>query len=158
MLFSEAHKNDRSTYTTSVFLSHSHLDADYVKDIVAFLRNQGVSCYVDWMDDTMPEKTSGVTAIIIKEKITDNDKFIFLATNNSLVSKWCNWEVGYGDARKYLNKIALLPLKDDYGEWKGNEYLQIYPYIYESDSSRGTYWVKYPDGTVVSFSDWLKRK
>lgn len=158
MLYFSAHSQDRNKYDTSVFLSHSHLDADYVKDVVAFLRNRGVSCYVDWMDESMPEKTSGLTAVRIKEKITSNDKFIFLATNNSIASKWCNWEIGYGDAKKYMDKIAIFPLKESNGDWKGNEYLQIYPYIYESDISKGTYWVKTPDGKVIRLDEWLRRK
>lgn len=156
MLYESARNLDKNQYDTSVFLSHSHLDAEYVKDVVAFLRNRGINCYVDWMDETMPEKTSGVTAAKIKEKIRSNKKFIFLATNNSVVSKWCNWEIGYGDSLKYLENIAIFPLKENYGEWKGNEYLQIYPYIYESDGAPGTYWVKKPNGGVEALSDWLR--
>ena len=157
ILFEEAHKFNRYHYDNSIFLSHSHLDKDYVKDVVAFLRDRDVNCYVDWMDDTMPEKTSGITASIIKTKIKENNKFVFLATNNALSSKWCNWEIGYGDAQKYIDRIAIFPLKDDNGEWQGNEYLQIYPYIYEADSSHGLYFVRFPDGTVKCLYDWLKK-
>lgn len=45
----------------------------------------------------MPEKTSGLTATKIKYQIYKNDKFILLATDNAIASKWCNWEVGIGD-------------------------------------------------------------
>lgn len=157
VLFQGARINSRDKYDSSVFLSHSHLDSEYVKDIVAILRSMGVNCYVDWMDDSMPEKTSGITAAKIKEKIKSNDKFVFLATNNSIASKWCNWEIGYGDAQKYMDKIAVFPLKDNYGEWKGNEYLQIYPYIFQSDNYKDIFLVKEPTGHVLSLMEWLKR-
>lgn len=154
----EARKYSRSRYSTSVFLCHSHYDSEYVKNLVIFLRSFGVDAYVDWMDDEMPKETSGVTASKLKEKIRNNDKFIFLATNQSLDSKWCNWEIGYGDAYKYGNeKIALFPLKEDYSNWNGSEYLQIYPYIIESDLTKDYYKVVFPNGDEESLTEWLKK-
>jgi hypothetical protein len=153
---SDARKYGRASYTSSIFLSHSHVDAAQVENAVVFLRKMGVSVYVDWMDDSMPARTSGETARMLKDKIRQNDKFIFLATNNSINSKWCNWEIGYADAFKYLNKIALFPLADDNGSWQGSEYLQIYPYIKESDYTKDYYKVVFPDGSEKYLSDWLK--
>jgi hypothetical protein len=157
-LLSEARKYDRASYTSSIFLSHSHHDASQVENAVIFLRKMGVDVYVDWMDDLMPTQTSGETAKILKDKIRENDKFIFLATNNSINSKWCNWEIGYADAFKYPNnKIALFPLVDDNGSWQGSEYLQIYPYIIkDSDYITDCYKVVFPDGSKKSLSDWLQ--
>lgn len=157
-LLLEARQYSRSRYSTSVFLCHSHHDSEYVENLVIFLRTLGVDAYVDWMDDEMPKETCGDTARKLKEKISNNDKFIFLATNQSLDSKWCNWEIGYGDAYKYGNqKIALFPLKEDYLSWNGLEYLQIYPYIKESDFVDGYYKVVFPDGNEVCLEDWLKK-
>ena len=82
-----SYSNKISSQTT-IFLSHSHYDSEYVKDVVVFLRKMGVNVYVDWMDDTMPKETSGNTAALLKQKIKENDKFIFLATNKSIESKW----------------------------------------------------------------------
>jgi hypothetical protein len=147
--------SNKACSKTTIFLSHSHLDAGYIEDVVVFLRKMGVEVYVDWMDDSMPKATSCTTATLLKQKIKENDRFIFLATNNSIESKWCNWEIGFGDAHKYINKIALLPLKDDNVEWRGNEYLQIYPYIKESDFSTGDFIVIFPDGKTVSLYNWL---
>ena len=141
---------------TSIFLSHSHHDSEYVIDAVVLLRKMGVEVYVDWMDDSMPEETSGKTAALLKQKIKENDKFVFLATNKSIESKWCNWEIGFGDADKYSSKkIVLFPLKDDYTDWKGNEYLKIYPYITESDYTTDYYTVVFPDGKDMSLQEWL---
>ena len=119
----------KSTSTTSIFLSHSHLDKAKIEQAKLFFENLGIRIYVDWADQTMPEKTNGITAQRIKNQIISlNDKFILLATNNAVTSKWCNWEVGIADPFKLSSKkMALLPLADNSGNWNGNEYLQIYP-------------------------------
>lgn len=155
-IVNEARQYGPSSHRTSVFLSHSHLDARIIKPVVVFLRSMGVDVYVDWMDQTMSQTTNGETVQKLKDKIKQNDKFLFLATDNSLISKWCNWEVGYGDAQKYIDKIAIFPLLESNGRWNGQEYLQIYPCVKKSD-----YWddfyVVYPDGKSISLVDWLKK-
>ena len=156
VILSEARSYRSKTMAkTSIFLSHSHHDSAYVQDVVVLLRKMGVEVYIDWMDDNMPKETSGTTATLLKQKIKENDKFVFLATNKSIESKWCNWEIGFGDAYKYINKIALFPLADDNVEWKGNEYLQIYPYIKESDQSLDTYYVRFPNSKITNLKEWL---
>ena len=118
----------------------------------------------------MPKTTSGLTADRIKQKIKDNHKFILLATEGAINSKWCNWELGLGDAAKYIEHIAILPVKKDYSDFSGSEYLQIYPYIFNVDSyqsikgtlrSKGTY-VVFPSingrDKVVPIKDWLNNK
>lgn len=145
----------------TIFLSHSHHDARYVHVTRKFFENLGIGIYVDWADDSMPKETCGETAEKIKTKILMNDKFVLLATNLALMSKWCNWEVGIGDTFKLKeDNIVILPLVDNIGEWKGNEYLQIYPYIKgpERDymiSSPYNYNVRYPNGNEVPLVQWL---
>lgn len=150
----------KSTAGTSIFLSHSHIDKDVIEKAKIFFENLGISIYVDWADKTMPESTNGVTAQKIKSQIiSDNDKFILLATNNAVASKWCNWEVGIADSFKLIHKkIALFPLADNSGTWNGNEYLQIYPRIERGTNNLNEYWVLYPNGTIESISVWLNRK
>src|SRR4051812_19597951 len=87
--------------TTSIFLSHCHTDKDLVGQAVAFFKGFNTSIYIDWMDESMPEKLSGVTAQKIKQKIIQNDKFALLATNDAVISRWCNWELGIGDTYKF---------------------------------------------------------
>lgn len=63
------------------------------------------------------------------------DKFILVATEGAIASKWCNWELGFGDAQKYAyGKIALFPIRDDEKDWSGSEYLELYPVIGYIDS------------------------
>ncbi|MBK6263690.1 toll/interleukin-1 receptor domain-containing protein [Marivirga sp. S37H4] len=160
----------KSTSVTSIFLSHSHLDKDKVEQAKIFFEHLGISIYVDWMDGTMPERTNKVTANKIKSKITENEKFILLATNRAVSSKWCNWEVGIGDTYKLSkDNIAILGLADNNRHWTGNEYLQIYPSIEYQDGTKKTntgtyiskgYYVLYPSEDnsrrFITLEQWLK--
>lgn len=102
-----------TTYKTKVFLSHKHSDLDDLKDIIGFFeREYGVEVYIDSMDKAMPSSTSGATATRIKKVIRKCDKFILLATDGAVDSKWCNWELGFGDAQKFRDDIAILPIKE----------------------------------------------
>src|SRR5690606_30550399 len=151
---------------TKIFLSHKHDELEQLEGAISFLKKNSVDVYVDWLDDGMPKITSGITASRIKEKIKENDKFILLATENAINSRWCNWELGLGDAAKYINNIAILPIKKDYSDFTGNEYLQIYPYIANLDVNgyirnsyklAGTY-IVFPDGKIVELKEWLRSK
>jgi hypothetical protein len=163
-------KKESSLFKTKIFLSHMHDEREQLEGAISLLKNYGVDVYVDWLDDGMPKSTSGNTAVRIKEKIKENHKFILLATEGAINSKWCNWELGLGDAAKYIDHIALLPVKKDYADFTGNEYLEIYPYIFVIDNyqlfkgnyrSQGTY-VVYPSvngkDKVVPIAEWLRNK
>lgn len=117
----------------SVFISHRHDDLEDLRGIIGFLESQyNVKCYIDSRDPSLPKTTSGETAQRIKGRIDGCKKFILMATEGAIDSKWCNWELGYGDAKKYKDHIAIFPLKkkDSYeSSYKGNEYMQIYPSI-----------------------------
>lgn len=163
-----------SSCKTTIFLSHKHSDLDDLKDVIGFLQSKyNVNVYIDSMDKNMPQTTSGETAQRIKNIIKRCDKFILLATNDAIESKWCNWELGFGDANKYRDNIALFPIKEkgayDY-TYKGNEYMQIYPFIayyYGSEHYKNGnlvtpgYYVCYysSDGTriITPISQWLNK-
>lgn len=162
------------TRKTTIFISHKHDDLDDLKGVIGFLQsNYDVKVYIDSQDPTMPKVTSAETALRIRERIKQCDKFILLATNGAIESKWCNWELGYGDAQKYKDHIALFPLKPmgTYDSaYKGSEYMSIYPYVsYFNDTE------KYSDGTpilqgyyirtqgkdanyITPLGDWLKKR
>lgn len=135
----------------TVFLSHKHDDLEELKGFIGYLeRYYNIECYIDSDDPSMPEKTSGETAERIKNAIRKTDRFILLATDNAIASKWCNWELGYGDAQKFKDRIAILPMKNTGRTfYSGNEYMQIYPHIVKIDSSdisreKLTYPLRYP--------------
>jgi hypothetical protein len=157
-ILNEARLFSKANAETSVFLSHSHMDKAIVGQTVTFLRTLNINAYVDWMDETMSEKPDGLTGERIKSKILSNDKFILLATDTAIVSKWCNWEVGIGDAYKLQSdKICLLPLADNRGHWTGSEYLQIYPRIEPVQNLPNIFRLIYPDNKQAWFDEWLKK-
>ncbi len=162
-------KGESKYNKTTVFLSHKHDERKELEGAISFLKKHGVDVYVDWLDDGMPKQTSGITAVRIKQKIKENKKFILLATEGAISSKWCNWELGLGDAEKYMNNIAILPIKRTYSEFSGSEYLQIYPYIIQTEPGewyrgdfryKGAYVVfpnKEGNESIMSLEYWLKR-
>ena len=94
---------------TTAFLSHAHEDRKLAKDLRDLLHEYGVSIYIDWEDQEMPSRPDRRTAQRIKNKIGTCDWFLFLATRNSKVSRWCPWEIGYADQRKTPDKVDVVP-------------------------------------------------
>lgn len=136
---------------TTVFLSHKHKDLEDIEEatgVIEMLEDLDAKVYIDSMDNKMPEQTTGETAARIKEVIKYCDKFILLATAKAIESYWCNWELGVGDVHKFQSHIAILPIKEK-GEcdsqYKGNEYLQIYPHI---DYRDGTTYYRNSGGII----------
>lgn len=64
----------------------------------------------------MPEEPNRETAGRIQAAIRNSDVFLFLATENSMSSRWCPWELGYADGVKPLDSIAVVPTKDAIGK------------------------------------------
>lgn len=110
----------------TAFLSHSHKDAALAQGVQGFLNEQGWDVYIDWQDASMPDVPSAETAAKIKSRIRSTDMFILLATQNSSVSKWCPWEVGYADGVKKISSIMILQTEDSAGRTYGAEYLRLY--------------------------------
>lgn len=122
----------------TVFISHKHDDLEDLRGLIGFLQKEyNVKTYIDSNDEKMPKITSGETAERIKEKIRTCKKFILLATNTAIESKWCNWELGFGDVLKSENNdIAILPMNErcsSDSSYAGNEYMEIYPTIVYRD-------------------------
>lgn len=123
----------RQSGLKTAFLCHSHKDRTLVEGMVNLLLSSGWRIYVDWMDTTMPDRPNQVTAQKIKAKIEQCHYFLFLATGNSMGSKWCPWEIGYADGMKEIDNILIIPTRDDYGTHHGSEYLDLYRRIDVSD-------------------------
>jgi hypothetical protein len=157
----------------AIFISHKHDELEELSNIIGFLeRTFNVNCYIDSRDPSLPKSTSGETAKRIKERIQECNKFILLATDGAIDSKWCNWELGYGDSNKTLNNVAIFPIKKkgsfDF-QYRGNEYLEIYSSIsYYGDGEKyntgkpiepGYYVLTKTETTnyIVPLASWLKR-
>lgn len=163
----------QTQYKPTVFISHKHSDLEDLQGVIGVLENHGAKIYIDSMDNKMPDQTSGETAQRIKEVIKFSKKFILLATDDAIESYWCNWELGIGDTHRYIENIAILPIKEKGtydNKYKGNEYLQIYPRIdfnkaftnIHGHFFKEGYYVKKPankEGIVyiTELSEWLKQ-
>ncbi|WP_438480861.1 toll/interleukin-1 receptor domain-containing protein [Oleiharenicola lentus] len=129
----------RAAASRTAFLCHSHKDRVYAIGLKTILEEQGVSLYVDWIDDPMPDRPTRETADHIRRKIGDSHLFLFLATPNSMASRWCPWELGIADSRKGFDHIAIVPTQDG-TTFYGNEYLLLYRRLeMESVYSYGTF-------------------
>lgn len=110
-----------------------------------WLKEEGMDLYIDWLDPHMPDSPDGTTADRIRTAIKGADVFLFLATNDSMASRWCPWELGFGDGVKRNEQIAVIATRDASGNYYGNEYLQLYRRIDHSTASNALRW--YPKGS-----------
>ncbi len=156
----------------AVFISHKHSELEELKSIIGFLESHyNVNCYIDSRDPLLPKTTSGETAKRIKDRITACNKLILLATESAIESKWCNWELGFGDASKNTKNVAIFPIKEKGtldSFYAGKEYLEIYPHIVARHGgdkySNGTlippgYYIRKHNGdsyTITPLETWLK--
>jgi hypothetical protein len=109
-----------------IFLCHSHQDKEFVQGLIKQFDEAGWKIYVDWEDAAMPDVPDAQTAARIQRKIVEVNYFVFLATPNSMNSRWCPWEIGYADGKKLREQILIVPTVDSSGRSHGNEYLQLY--------------------------------
>lgn len=148
--------SDDSAFS-EVFISHSSSDKDFVKKVLAFLKNSkgGIGGYVDWRDASMPPVTNAETAMQLKKRIESARTVIYIVTSESLKSVWCSWEIGFADKAKGIDKIAILAIKPNNGWWKNNEYLQQYAWI-SYDIKADLFQVHLTDGSVLPLYDWVR--
>jgi hypothetical protein len=132
-------QNARAMGYKTAFLCHSHRDRTLVEGLIQIFKEEGVLLYVDWMDNEMPETTNGDTARQIKTKIRESEMFLFLATPNSLASRWCPWEIGYADGVKQHERILVIPTRE-HGQTYGNEYIDIYRRLERANDGQLAAW------------------
>lgn len=144
-----------------IFLSHSYRDHVAVAGLVKYLNEQyGYEIYVDWINDPELDRknVSKKTAMIIKSRMRKCKCLFYVTSDYAPNSKWMPWELGLMDGMK--SKVVICPLVqnnqvgDDY---KGQEYLGIYPYITENKikgTCKDALWVR-DDVNVVKFDTWV---
>ena len=126
----DAHPNllaVRNMLREKVFLSHSHKDKDLVKGLIELFDELGADLYIDWNDPSMPPVPDSETAENIVKRISERKKLLFLATPNSVDSRWCPWEIGV--AQGFSKEILIISTVDDDGDTIGSEYLDLYERI-----------------------------
>lgn len=80
----------------SVFISYSFIDAVFVRGLNGLLKENGVKTFF-WQDDAPGARKMKK---IMSENIRDFEKFLFVASKNSLKSGACHYEIGVA-RRKY---------------------------------------------------------
>lgn len=116
----------RSYALDTAFLCHSHKDNELAEKLQIFLVSLGWNVYIDWKDNTMPDKPNRETAGKIQDRIKQCKWFLLLATENSMASRWCPWELGFSDGVKGKDSIIVIPTSDARGNAYGNEYMELY--------------------------------
>lgn len=148
--------------TYDIFLSHSYLDHELVYTIVDLFNAAGYSVYVDWMIDSQLDRTKvdRQTSETLRKRMNLSKGLAYVSTSNIATSKWCPWELGYVDGQK-CGRCAILPvMKTKQDEFKGQEYLSLYPYIdynQVSNSAKMEFWVNDPQDKekYISLRKWL---
>jgi hypothetical protein len=130
--FSSAKKYD-------VFLSHSYQDGEVILGVKSIIESLGLSVYVDWIDDGALErdKVTTATAELLRERMKASSSLIYAHSPNAGQSVWMPWELGYFDGFRPMH-IWILPIvSENDSEFKGREYLGLYPPIEKLASLSG---------------------
>ena len=92
------------------FLSHCHEDADVIAGVKHLLEQQGVSVYVDRIDDPLldPAQVNPATADKLRVRMRSCASMLFAMSTSSLNSKWMPWELGYFDGLRQGQKRSCL--------------------------------------------------
>ena len=119
-----------SNITYDLFISHSYKDKDLINALYYIFESCGYTVFIDWKNDELKDRDSVTKEVAnkLKQYMKNCRGLLYVATNNSTDSKWCPWELGFVDGLK--DRVAILPiLNNDVNEYRGQEYLGIYPYV-----------------------------
>ena len=122
-----------------IFLSHSFDDAEVIYGVKRMIEALYLSVYVDWIDDPTLDrgKVTVQTAAVLRERMKACSSLVYAHSANSSSSVWMPWELGYFDGVK-PQQVWILPLvANDDSEFKGQEYLGLYPPVEKLSSLAG---------------------
>jgi hypothetical protein len=112
------------------FLSHSYEDARVISGVKKIVEAEtGQSVYVDWIEDSQMSRTqvTAETADMLRKRMGCCRFMLYATSRASSDSKWMPWELGYFDGIK-PGRIRILPVvKSGDEDFKGIEYLGLYP-------------------------------
>lgn len=138
-ILTEDSRRFSSTDRYDVFLSHSYQDADMIHGIKSIIEKMGLKVYVDWIDDSGLDrgKVTTRTARTLRERMRTCSCLVYVHSPNATQSVWMPWELGYFDGFK-PSHVWILPLVSEFdSEFKGQEYLGLYPPIEKLDALAG---------------------
>ncbi|WP_281989087.1 hypothetical protein [Aquimarina aggregata] len=150
-------REENPDFKVPVFIFHKHDELEELDSAINFLSNFDILLAADWIEANMFDDTSTAAVKLvhqaIKNKIKEHKKFIFLATEDAITSKLGKWVLGQLHGLKDMEHIAIFPIRGDYSDYGGEEYLDKYPYIHEIEAE--IYGVRYPNGDTKELGAWL---
>jgi len=124
-----------------IFLSHSYRDKSVIKGLFIELSRLGYKVYVDWIIDHEVDRNlvTSQTADLLQLRMRQSAGLIYATSVHSQASKWMQWEIGFMDGYSH-RKCAILPIATEEQEnYKGFEFLGLYPYIGVDEKSSGEF-------------------
>ncbi len=149
-------KKETKNLKVTLFISYHPDELEELDSAINFLKGFGVLIHVDWLDEHFARDKSDATTTQLQQQIRENSKFIFLATETAVQHKWCDWVLRLAATIKAPEDIAILPIREDFSDYGGAEYLKKYTYIKEDDFNAQVYNVKYPHGKEIALSEWFE--
>jgi hypothetical protein len=143
----------KSRSSFDIFLSHAYQDQDLIAGLKTLIEEQGLTVYVDWIDDPQLDRNAITlaTAALLQDRMRSSKSLIFATSSASVNSKWMPWELGYFDGLG-SGRIAVWPIVDTYArEFMGQEYLGLYPIVGSFQDVAG----KHELGVVLKESRYL---
>lgn len=154
---------DPDTKTYDIFLSHSFLDRAVIAGLKARFERMGHATYVDWICDPQLNRANigKATSEQLKMRMRKSRTLFYAFSSNAADSKWMPWELGFIDGEK--DRCAVLRVEESGGgsfSYSGFEYLEIYPFVREADSTAGDrrLWVYRTHSSYVVFEEWRDSK
>ena len=139
-----------------VFLSHRQSeDYSVMESVKGFFYEQG-AVYIDWRDSNMLDSMSFEGGKKFTKLIKDSQKFIVVATPDSLKSVSISWETGIADSAKGYQNITLLPIVHQYGTWDKRDYYNFYSRIEYLDNQWQV--IQADNKSAVPVKDWIRAK
>jgi hypothetical protein len=114
-----------------IFLSHSYDDGELILGVKKLIEGLGLTVYVDWIDDAKLDRSKVTikTAAVLRARMRSCSSLVYAHSSSSGDSVWMPWELGYFDAFK-SGFVWILPLVSEAdSEFKGQEYLGLYPTV-----------------------------
>lgn len=147
------------TQSFDIFLSHASEDAIIIKALRDELVAAGYTVYVDWIDDPQlnREHVTKETAAVLRSRMRQCKSLLFATSNAARKSVWMPWELGFMDVFTQT-RVAIVPVVKDSeadGEFKGQEYLGLYPYL---DKTNTSFFIQDDRKHWVNFNRWLRER
>jgi hypothetical protein len=123
-----SHSSKAAPGVFDVFLSHSFRDAAVILGLKRVLEADGLSVYVDWIEDAQLDrsKVNAATASLLRQQMKKCKSLVYATSRSASTSRWMPWELGFFDGAHGPERVAICPIDTGTGDYVGQEYLGLY--------------------------------